>query len=523
MSNQPKCGRSRKIHLRLMLRNDSHDEGVVEYTLDEIKEYFAEHYNDSPAEIVIVLHDKDISEKDPNSLVNPHVHIMGCYPNGTSFEFKVIKERFPQITWIDQDYKESMFAYAIHANAPEKYQYSVDDLYFFGQLTKETYEEYVAFSKKKIAAKKEQDQKKNELAEKVKSLRLDLTLQNAADAEEKKRLEALYRTVRDGIWEGKITRRTYNDLIKNDSTYRNMHDKHHAKIDDTFKRRLAWMVDHYKERALKVWFVEGNGRSGKTALAEYICKQKGWSYSVSSEKNDMFQNVMEDDSVFIFNEVTDTMCKYRTFLRWTDPFVNPSVGSRFYNKNFFGHLIIITTPKTLDEWYSGEKMADGNYNGESTRKQFDGRISKVFKVRDNYIEEYDHHEDGTNTLVGKYLSPIVCRKQKNKEEKQAHPTDSINIQEVLDYEAECLEVADRYETYKASCNVDELTDRQPLQDKQGQLISEESVSFIFETAVKDMVDKGISRIDAINYLMDRLKFYSEPGVPTGDIIQLGGK
>ena len=118
MSNQPKCGRSRKIHLRLMLRNDSHDEGVVEYTLDEIKEYFAEHYNDSPAEIVIVLHDKDISEKDPNSLVNPHVHIMGCYPNGTSFEFKVIKERFPQITWIDQDYKESMFAYAIHANAP---------------------------------------------------------------------------------------------------------------------------------------------------------------------------------------------------------------------------------------------------------------------------------------------------------------------------------------------------------------------------------------------------------------------
>ena len=387
--------RYRKIHLRLTLENNSHDSGIVTYTFDEVVEYFKSKYDDGPSEIVIALHNKDAGKA--------HVHILGCYDGGgdTSFNFDVIKKRFPQIHKCENpSHKESMFAYAIHANDPNKAQYSVDDLAFVGEISKEIYEEYVSISKNAIAesnAKKEAEKAakvaQKSVKEKYNALNLDMIVQKAADAEEAKQLEAFYRTVRDQIWDGTLTRRKYNSLLKSDTVYRDMHDKYKSRIYDTFERRRAWMVEHYKDRALKVIFIEGNGSGGKTELAKAICDKMNWSYSVSSEKNDIFENVLEDDDVFIFNEVTDSMCEYRTFNRWLDPYVNPSLGSRFHKKNFFGHTIIITTPKTIDQWYTGKGMADGDYEGQSTRVQFDRRIHKLIKVRGDFVEEYIHNED----------------------------------------------------------------------------------------------------------------------------------
>jgi hypothetical protein len=104
--------------------------------------------------------------------------------------------------------------------------------------------------------------------------------------------------------------------------------------------------------------------------------------------------------------------------------------------------------------------------------QFDRRIHKLIKVRGDFVEEYIHNEDGTNTFVNRYLNPVKCRKEKNKEEKQSHVIDNLDLQAVFNHSAKHLDVVDRYEQYKATTDIDELAKN--YYDKLGEMLDKEA-------------------------------------------------
>ena len=70
------------------------------------------------------------------------------------------------------------------------------------------------------------------------------------------------------------------------------------------------------------------------------------------------------------------------------------------------------------------------------------------------------------------MNPVKCRKEKNKEEKQSHVIDNLDLQAVFNHSAKHLDVVDRYEQYKATTDIDELAKN--YYDKLGEMLNKEA-------------------------------------------------
>lgn len=510
----------RGVFLRLYCENHLSDGTITNYTEEDIKN-FVKRYWDGNSEIGYILHDKDI---DADSVLKkPHYHIAMWRTVRGNYHFDAIVKALPGVHVEQMKKKEESFAYLIHATFPNKHQYDVSEVKL--NFPVEQYEEYVSVAVERYKQKEAKHSENVAKRDANKNMRNEMLADKYAEHQQKKEMDKLLEQMLAEILSGKITRRNLNDMIIDNphSILTKTFNAHPTKFERAFKMRADWMGDHYKRRDLHVVFIEGNGGGGKTDLSTYICEANKWRYSVSSAENDIFENVKEDDDCFIFNETVEPG-KYRDFLRWLDTYFNPTLGSRYHGKQFFGHTVIITTPKTIDEWYSKEGVADGDYDGESTRVQFDRRIHTLIKVKSKYIEEYIHHDDGTNTLLKRYHNPIYSLKEKNKREGKIKRMNGIGLQDILDYSAKDHDIVSDYEDFKNNTPVDELASFDSgLNTMKGKPVNEDAISLIFEKAIEEYAKLGISRVEAIKYLISRLKFYTEPGLPDAPYIKLGGK
>ena len=327
-----------------------------------------------------VLHDKDeYTEEDEKknpahktgTLKEPHWHILLVFFDGQQQQIKYIARWFEQppntVEKVKSPRVEDAFAYLIHQNSPEKYQYDVKEV-----KANFDYETFIA--------------------------------QNAMFLDRKDELVAQ-------ITIGKITR-------SNMTAYITPHEY------VQYKRALEDAFDYYDranftlDRQLEVIFVDGKSGLGKTALGKNIAKQRGYSCFISSVGCDMYDGYANEE-VVVFDDIRENCgLTFDQFLKTIDNHTNSRGKSRFRNKNLtFCKLVIITTTLPMNEFLHRLDP----YQKEDW-KQFRRRCRFYITMKEDYmiVREYDFQSDSYTNET--YLeNPVKGLIEKTKAEPKMSP------------------------------------------------------------------------------------------------------
>ncbi len=300
-----------------------------------------------------ILHDKDEytiedEKKNPEhragTLKEPHWHIIIVFFDGQQQQLKYIAAWFKQPTNCVEKVKsrkvEDAFAYLIHQNAPDKYQYEASEV-----KANFDYETFIA--------------------------------QNAMFLDRKDELIAQ-------IASGKITRSNMTSHITSHE-----YTQYKRAIEDAF--------DYYDkanftlDRNLDVIFVDGASGLGKTGIGKVFATQRGYSCFISSVGSDMFDGYANEE-VVVFDDIRDDCgLTFAQFLKTIDNHTNSRGKSRFRNKNLtFCKTMFITTTLSMDEFlHRLDPWKKENW------KQFRRRCRLYITVTENYmtVREYDFQTD----------------------------------------------------------------------------------------------------------------------------------
>lgn len=308
--SKEKTGQKKKKILEIVQQLDHL--GVDIYRFKEIIESI-----EQIVDYAMIVHDKD--EKEDGTLKEPHVHcvvrmknanapktlshwILMAGANVNDFNIEYAKGRLMH-----------MLAYLTHANAPEKYQY-------------EDSEVISNFEWKKEAAK-------------VESVDIDELIRKIETGE---------------IREYNKTKHIPVEMVV----------KHETMLNRAFKWRADKMVEEIKEgigegnMGIDVIYIEGESGAGKTTYAKQICKDKGFSYCVSSSANDPLQDYKGED-VLILDDLRGTSMTASDLLKLLDNHTRSSVRSRYNNKWLYEcKAIIITSVVSLEEFFRSMQESD---------------------------------------------------------------------------------------------------------------------------------------------------------------------
>lgn len=189
--------------------------------------------------------------------------------------------------------------YLIHANTPEKFQYSVDEV-------------TANFDVENVIFKDNQDY-------------LD--------------------SVINGILDGTI--REYNKTLEIDKKVLVQKSR---LINEAFKVRSEYLQATKLERNTEVIFITGPAGCGKTTLAKKIATERGLAYFVSSGSNDIMDGYGQQPCLII-DDARPSSMGLSDFLKLLDNNTPSSVKSRYKNKYLNCDLIIITTVLSIDNFY----------------------------------------------------------------------------------------------------------------------------------------------------------------------------
>ncbi|MFR5641782.1 MAG: hypothetical protein ACLTK7_01335 [Clostridium paraputrificum] len=195
---------------------------------------------------------------------------------------------------------EDAVKYIIHLNAPEKFQYSIDEV-------------TANFDVKKVI---DNEKEENELDE-----------------------------ILDRILNGEI--REYNKTIEIDQKFLIYKSR---LINEAFKVRAEHIQATVKERDTSVIFITGTSGSGKTTLAKKICESKGLAYYVSSGSNDILDGYSFQPALII-DDVRHSCMGLGDLIKLLDNHTLCSIKSRYKNKIVHCDLIILTTVLDLETFY----------------------------------------------------------------------------------------------------------------------------------------------------------------------------
>ena len=251
-----------------------------------------------------------------------HFHVFLKFKNPVGFNY--IKEAFPYGDIENARSTNACIQYLIHKNNPEKAQYKKDEIH-----TNFPQDEFDALflNDKKVARLNEADE-------------LEKVLQDIADF--------------------KIRRFNMSDFISVQ-----LYSKYRTRIENAFRYRDLQAATN-PNRDIKVIFITGDAGNGKTTFAKTAFCSGYQGVCISSSSNDPLQDYTDQD-VLILDDLRDDDFKFQDLLKILDPHTGSSVKSRYNNKLFLGKLIIITSYKKLEEWYS--KVP------EDAKKQLYRRIS----------------------------------------------------------------------------------------------------------------------------------------------------
>ena len=249
-----------------------------------------------------IIHDADTRED--GTLKEPHWHIYLRLKDSTDSKyiaqaFGVPEQYINRVKgkWVDA------LMYCTHENAPEKYQYSEDDV----------------TSNFDFHAVKEKEK-----AKKSKDARLDEII--------------------DGIDTGQIREYNYTEFITMKESVR-----YERYIKSAFKYRL----DRLKglDRKMECVFISGESGAGKTTYAKKIAEDKNYSVYVSSGSNDVLDGYSGEDCI-ILDDLRPSCMGLSDLLKMLDNNTASTVKSRYKNKVLECRMIIITSVLSLDRFFS---------------------------------------------------------------------------------------------------------------------------------------------------------------------------
>jgi hypothetical protein len=146
------------------------------------------------------------------------------------------------------------------------------------------------------------------------------------------------------------------------------------------------------ERDMKVIFVEGPPRIGKSTFARFYAKSRNKSYFQSSSSNDPLDGY-SGQSVLILDDLRDSIFSLTDLLKLLDNHGSSLIKSRYNNKHFSGTHILITSVVPLSKWYKGLDSKVGN----EPLQQLYGRVDQYVVLRE--LPEYSsfHFKVDKNT------------------------------------------------------------------------------------------------------------------------------
>ncbi len=317
--------------IRISAENNT-ENGFVQYSLDDIKNILNELcFNYVKTKYAFICHDKDTT---PDGAVAKHYHIF-LHFGTTSIRFDVLKKYIPYGQIKTARNSHAAMQYLIHKNNPEKFQYEKKDI--FTNMEQEAFDAYF-INDSKIKRMTEQEELSDILA---------------------------------GIENFEI--KEY-DIFKYVDV--EMYSKYKSRINAAFEYRNKKFLSN-PNRKVEIWFLTGLQGTGKTTFAKTFFQDK--SVCISSSSNDPLQDYKDQD-ILVLDDLRDDDFKFQDLLKILDPYTKSSIKSRFCNKIFLGDLIIITSYKKLEEWYS--KIP------EDAKRQLYRRISNYLVFTKEEIEFY---------------------------------------------------------------------------------------------------------------------------------------
>lgn len=255
-------------------------------------------------EIILILEEKKVKEyafilHDKDKDTKPHYHIAMKFDSPRKSDqiakwFNIKENYVGRIKGKWQD----ILKYLIHENAPEKYQYPVEEVY-----------SNFDFEHAKLTG----EGKKEEIINKIAN-----------------------GTIREYNLHNELTPVEY--------------DKYKRNIDNAFAFRQKILLER-KERIMECIFITGTSGSGKTTQAKRMCQNKGYSYFVSSSSNDPFDGYQGQDAI-ILDDLRGSTFTFADLLKITDNHTSSMVKSRYKNKVLECKLLIITSILPISNFYS---------------------------------------------------------------------------------------------------------------------------------------------------------------------------
>jgi hypothetical protein len=154
------------------------------------------------------------------------------------------------------------------------------------------------------------------------------------------------------------------------------------------------------ERDMKVIYVEGPPRVGKSTFARWWAKSRNLSYFISSSSNDPLDGYA-GQAVLILDDLRDNVFSLTDLLKILDNHGGSSIRSRYNNKVFTGKYVLITCIHPLSQWYRGPESKVG----EEPLQQLYGRVNAYVELRANKTATlYDKVNKDTGVPVENLLT-----------------------------------------------------------------------------------------------------------------------
>ena len=279
-----------------------------------------------------ILHDKDVDDAT-KKLIKPHFHVYLSFgENNAKFcniagWFGVNENCVERV----KGGKKDMLLYLYHGNAPEKHQYSVDDI-------------VANFDVKKA------------LADPAARKPLDVLIEKCAA--------------------GEITPYNYVDHIP-----AVLYARHKSKFENAWKFfEDSESAASYGMRNLTVIWIYGQSGAGKTTLAKLFAAQAQMALYITSQGKNPFDNYASQP-ICVMDEIRpDDPFSFTALLQLLDPYTDRSIGARYRDRRPCFSTLFITTLLSPYEFYQMSAC-----QGEDAFQLY-RRISEVWHVQLEQIE-----------------------------------------------------------------------------------------------------------------------------------------